>query len=108
MTQFKGLTSFATLTSVRHLPTSKIIGFIQRIHSSNLDSLHPGYLTSLVTRTNHTIQTIGVSRFDMSLRRRTGSGQHRYATKTSYTDNGHWLLTAHVRTTCRFDQCRPK
>src|SRR6218665_858777 len=26
MTQFKGLTSFATLTSVRHLPTSKIIG----------------------------------------------------------------------------------
>src|SRR6218665_753396 len=26
MTQFKGLTSFATLTSVCHLPTSKIIG----------------------------------------------------------------------------------
>ena len=27
MTQFKGMTSFATLTSVVYLPTSKIIGF---------------------------------------------------------------------------------
>src|SRR6218665_1332816 len=30
MTQFKGLTSFATLTSVVYLPTSKIIGLDQR------------------------------------------------------------------------------